>query len=828
MHKASSLFPPRRPAVVLPRLQALRFELGAAGLLLLLALLYFAPYLGTGKTMLPYDLLTNLQPWSALGKLKPQNLMMGDVLLINIPWHSLYRQALLSGEVPFWNPYNGGGAAFMANHMSAVFYPFSMFFLLPSVETAFLLFGIFHKFTTGFGMYCLLRQLRLSRPASLTGAAAWMFSGILTVWISWPAIIASLTWLPWAFLFVERILAGGRGRELVGLAVSVALIFLGGHVQFTYYSYLGVGFYTVFRVLTAGRPWSQRLRAGMQVVAGGGLGLLLSAAQILPSLELFRFTLRGAISIDRLMTMAIPGKHLLALFVPELFGNANIFYVPGNFVEYTGYMGVIGLGLAAAAALHPRLKKEPPVWFFAGLALLALHLAYGGVLNRLFAYLPGYTVYRALGRLYSLWSFAVAALAAVGLDALLLASGWRRTFLRLVALTAAVAAAGLLLGLNPRTLAKAGQYVPYVKKAGVTVIGSALWMALAAGLACLLALQFGGQAKGFRRLAWLAPLAVLFFDLLILARGYLPVVDASLGYPRTPAIDFLEAGRLEGRIARFRTGFLGSPLSQNIGILWGLEDLDVYDSFSYRPYVELVAAVEPRCYEDLLRFNQMYGFTEANTLANPILDLLRVSYLLAESPLPAADLATLQANGWEPAYSGPDMAIYRNWEALPLASLVSSYQVEPDPAGQLARVSRPDYAPAQEMILAQPPNLPVDPAAVGQARHVRRTLNTVEFDVEVQAAAGQAALLRIGQNNYPGWQATLDGRPAPLLTADYALQAIAIPAGRHQVRLAFRPTYWWLGLGLTVLAAAILAGVGLIPWVSARRNRPASRHPGSR
>ncbi len=43
------------------------------------------------------------------------------------------------------------------------------------------------------------------------------------------------------------------------------------------------------------------------------------------------------------------------------------------------------------------------------------------------------------------------------------------------------------------------------------------------------------------------------------------------------------------------------------------------------------------------------------------------------------------------------------------------------------------------------------------------------------------------RNSYdPGWSATVDGRPAPLLAADYLVQGVAVPAGRHEIRLVYR------------------------------------------
>ncbi len=66
----------------------------------------------------------------------------------------------------------------------------------------------------------------------------------------------------------------------------------------------------------------------------------------------------------------------------------------------------------------------------------------------------------------------------------------------------------------------------------------------------------------------------------------------------------------------------------------------------------------------------------------------------------------------------------------------------------------------------------------------------------------------LAANGYPGWEAMVDGRSAPVLAAEVALRAVALEAGGHEVEFRYRPKLLYVGLGLTVvgLAAALAWG----------------------
>ena len=71
----------------------------------------------------------------------------------------------------------------------------------------------------------------------------------------------------------------------------------------------------------------------------------------------------------------------------------------------------------------------------------------------------------------------------------------------------------------------------------------------------------------------------------------------------------------------------------------------------------------------------------------------------------------------------------------------------------------------------------------------------------------------------PGWTAEVDGRPAPLLRANYAFSAVAITAGTHEVQRAYHPRSFTLGLAASTIA--LLLTIGFL-WIIGKTHGGAS------
>src|SRR3569623_1001835 len=80
-----------------------------------------------------------------------------------------------------------------------------------------------------------------------------------------------------------------------------------------------------------------------------------------------------------------------------------------------------------------------------------------------------------------------------------------------------------------------------------------------------------------------------------------------------------------------------------------------------------------------------------------------------------------------------------------------------------------------------------DTAALCHARvaisHVQAAPAQVQFDTQA-AAPGWVVL---GDLDFPGWQADVDGQAAAIHRANGMFRAVCVPAGRHILRFTFHP-----------------------------------------
>lgn len=106
-----------------------------------------------------------------------------------------------------------------------------------------------------------------------------------------------------------------------------------------------------------------------------------------------------------------------------------------------------------------------------------------------------------------------------------------------------------------------------------------------------------------------------------------------------------------------------------------------------------------------------------------------------------------------------------------------------------------------------------------------RLINVLERSadrVRVSVDCPADRLLLVAEAAYPGWEATVDGKPAQILKANDAFMAVVLPAGLHDVTLEFRSRSLHRGVAVSLgTLAAALATLVIVQFAEKRRRSSA-------
>jgi hypothetical protein len=766
------------------------------------------------------------------GAENPVPAVADDLLDYYYPTYEAAAQVIRSGQLPLWDPNQLCGTPWLATMQGGFLYPPNVVFLLLDTHVAMAVSAALHLGVVAIGVALLCARLGLAAPFASLAALLCAGRGVWPAMVGAPNALAASAWLPWGAMGALD-LARGRVRSgVISLSLSCAASLLAGYPQTTVYCLYAWAVLLVGFLLVERSPWRASLRAVLAFAGACAIGFLLAAPQLLPALELQALGTRTLGGLP-----AAPVGRPSPALLDALRGALTRRLVHPNDLMLT--LGVVPLVLAPTCLLLRRNFGVVLATLVPGALALVFALGPATPLYDLMIELPMLDSFRFKMRILFLTDFSLAIVLAAGLQALLVRPAIARPAIARPALDRPAKTDGdaPLAWSRPGTqsLIRIACVLVALAAGSVAIAQSA---PIAAVLAALTAATIAASALLSVRQASLVGVAcvVLFAFELGLAGDY----PRPLPYRQEPVAAYHEDRQVFAplRESTQRVWLAGAQLASvptlpRLPSVLGFHSIDAYEPLN------------------LVRQQQYFGFLEHGTSApqpgpQPWAGRLTLAQRKKASPEALEErsrLLDLAATRWllttkttlrmrehlrryterpsiKRVLADRELLLFENTTALPRAFVTYRTAQAPPTEELLHLLAAKSFDPLRTTYVEGPvegsSEGSVERGAEGSAPppaarrterrgHPAEILSDLPDRVEIGANLEADGMVVLADSYYPGWRATVDGRPVEILPANHLFRAVAVPAGLHTIRFEYRPPSFTWGLAACALGAALLA-----------------------
>lgn len=715
-----------------------------------------------------------------------------DFGFFGFPLAHFYREALLNGELPMWNPLSNMGIPFLAQWNTLTLYPGSLLFLILPTTWGVSLFCLIHQWFGGIGMYCLVERWTGNRTSASIAGVIFSLNGLFLNSLAWPNNSAALGWFPWLLMSSVSALSGNR-RWIAAAAFCGAMQMLSGGPEIIIFSWGFIGLVVLATLSIKPIDCSNFFK---------GIGCftlivcwvsLLSAAQLLPFFRLLKESHRNSQFSTDGWSMPITGwGNFVVPKFQTFFSQVGVHFQPEQVWTTSYYMGLFTLVLCGMWLVSRKNKRE---WIIFATILVAANLALGPY-NPL--YLGLKTLFPSIGFMRYPVKFVI--LLAMGLP-ILAGVAWQRwqdqndpfpierRWAWIFAIIFSVVAIFLVIYsfLWPLT----NEVPSRVAMNAFTRLGF-LWL--------LMGLAFGCVKNWKSSVHW-APYVfpiVLAMELVTHTANQNPVVSSAVLEPELVTLQALEPVPVHGRSramlspkADFQLRFTSTPnpandyliyrsgLFSNCNLLEGISKINGF----YSLYIASSM--------DVLRI--FYG--EKPQLATPLKNFLGISHYSAEDPYFEWD----QRETFMPFVTHGQIPVLGNDQDI--LNIIASDNFQPE---KYVFLRKDDST-----------HLKNQSGRWGDAEISQLSIQSqiIEFD----SKSSDSCMAVIAQNHYPCWHAKVDGISVPIFRANHSFQAVEIPPGAHHVEISYIDQEFRTGKWISLTAALSLIGCFISPNFKKRK-----------
>lgn len=716
------------------------------------------------------------------------------------------------------------------------------------------------------GFYILLRAFGIPAWLAGLGGIIWGFSSYFFILIAaghiWKFI--TLAYIPPT---IAGIVLAYRKKYLLGgiiTALFMAMQILSNHVQMTYY-FLFVILFMVgafFEDAWRKKELPQFFKATGVLIVAGLIGVSINLSNLYHTYEYSKETMRGkselkyegaaakqtssGLNRDYITQWSYGIGETFSLLVPNVKGGASVPLSRSEkamekanpmysslYSQLTQYFGdqpmtsgpvYVGAFVLMLFILGCFIVKGPMKWALLGATIFSILLSWGknfmGLTDFFIDYIPMYNKFRAVSSILVIAEFTIPLLAIFTLKEILTKPELLKEKLKYIYISFGLTGGlALLFAIAPRLFfptyipgnemaalqnaLPADQLSPIIanlEEMRVHLFTSDAWRSFfIVTIGTLLLLAY--NAKKLKATWTVAAIALLCLgDMWSVNKRYLydeqfiPKSEQTATFRKTQTDELiLQDPSLDYRVLNFA----GNTFEENNTSYWH-KSVGGYHAAKLRRYQEMIdhhiAKEMQAAYQEVATAGGQMD--SVNTAKFPVLNMLNTKYFI----FPAGQQG--QTVPIENPYT------FGNAWFIDKIQYVNNANEEIDAIGQVD---------LQQTAIV---DSKFKEALKGVNEGYKDSLSTIRLtsyepnQLVYETSSPQDGIVVFSEIYYPGWTATIDGKPADIARADYILRAMNVPAGKHTIEMRFDPQSLHITEGIAYGAMALLlVGVIILIWI---------------
>lgn len=720
------------------------------------------------------------------------------------------------------------------------------------------------------GFYILLRAFGIPAWLSGLGGIIWAFSSYFFILIAaghiWKFI--TLAYIPPT---IAGIVLAYRKRYLLGgivTALFMAMQILSNHVQMTYY-FLFVILFMVgafFEDAWRKKELPQFFKATGVLIIAGLIGVSINLSSLYHTYEYSKETMRGkselkyegaaakqtssGLNRDYITQWSYGIGETFSLLVPNVKGGASVPLSRSEkamekanpmysslYSQLTQYFGdqpmtsgpvYVGAFVLMLFILGCFIVKGPMKWALLGATIFSILLSWGknfmGLTDFFIDYIPMYNKFRAVSSILVIAEFTIPLLAILTLKEILTKPELLKEKLKYIYISFGLTGGlALLFAIAPRLFfptyipanemaalqnaLPADQLSPIVanlEEMRVHLFTSDAWRSFfIVTIGTLLLLAY--NAKKLKATWTVAAIALLCLgDMWSVNKRYLydeqfvPKSEQTATFRKSQTDELI----LQDQSPDYRVlNFAGNTFEENNTSYWH-KSVGGYHAAKLRRYQEMIdhhiAKEMQAAYQEVATAGGQMD--SVNAAKFPVLNMLNTKYFI----FPAGQQG--QTVPIENPYA------FGNAWFVDKVQYVNNANEEIDAIGQVD---------LQQTAIV---DSKFKEALKGVNEGYKDSLSTIRLtgyepnQLVYETSSPKDGVVVFSEIYYPGWTATIDGKPADIARADYILRAMNVPAGKHTIEMRFDPQSLHVTEGIAYGAMALLLiGVIILVWINRKK-----------